>query len=143
VARFREAEGVRDEGVSMGLALGSLLAVAPTTFAVLYHRWAGGHPSLWNELLLLTVTIAMAVTGAAWQIKWTTLWGGGALVLYLIVLVCSLAYTPQVEIGVYLAVGGAAVFAAGIALSVYRERLLELPERMANREGVFRILNWR
>lgn len=58
-------------------------------------------------------------------------------------LVASLAYHPQVAIGVYLAAGGAAVFALGVALSMYRERLLELPERMANREGVFRILNWR
>jgi hypothetical protein len=35
------------------------------------------------------------------------------------------------------------VFALGVALSVYREKLLELPEQMAKREGVFRILNWR
>ena len=61
----------------------------------------------------------------------------------LVVLVASLAYHPQVAIGVYLAVGGAAVFALGIALSIYREKLLELPERVAKREGVFRILNWR
>ena len=68
---------------------------------------------------------------------------GGALVIYLAVLVCSLAYHPQVAIGVYLAAGGAIVFAIGVALSVYREKLLQLPERAARREGVFRILNWR
>ncbi|MFV2071000.1 MAG: hypothetical protein ACC645_28870 [Pirellulales bacterium] len=46
-------------------------------------------------------------------------------------------------VGIYLAVGGAVVFAAGIALSVYRDKLLGLPEQISNREGVFRILNWR
>jgi hypothetical protein len=143
LAKFRENEGVREEPVSFGLGLGSILAVLPLVIAVLYHRWYGGKPSLYDEIALLTVTILMTVTGMAWQIKATTLWGGVALVLYLIVLVCSLAYHPQVAIGVYLAVGGGLVFAAGIALSMYREKLLELPERMAKREGVFRILNWR
>ena len=42
-----------------------------------------------------------------------------------------------------MAVGGAALFAIGIGLSVYRDRLLELPEQIANREGIFRILSWR
>ncbi len=42
-------------------------------------------------------------------------------------MLASLAYRPQVAVGVYLAVGGALVFATGIALSVYREKLLKLP----------------
>ena len=46
-------------------------------------------------------------------------------------------------VGVYLAIAGAVVFACGIALSVYRERLLQLPEKIANREGVFKVLSWR
>jgi len=35
------------------------------------------------------------------------------------------------------------LFALGIMLSMYREKLLQLPERIAKREGVFRMLNWR
>lgn len=50
---------------------------------------------------------------------------------------------PNVAMGVYLAIGGALLFAMGIALSIYRERLLALPSRIQNREGVFRILAWR
>ncbi len=142
-ARFREEEGRREDPVSFGLVLGSVLAVAPLVISVLYHRWSVGMPSVIDEIALLTVTIVMTVTGVAWQIKSTTMWGGAALVLYLVVLVCSLAYHPQVAIGVYLAVGGAAVFGLGIALSIYRERLLALPDQIARREGVFRILNWR
>ena len=54
--------------------------------------------------------------------------------------------TPRARV-VYLAhtlaVGGAVIFAAGIALSVYRDKLLQLPDHIAKREGIFRILNWR
>jgi hypothetical protein len=143
VALFREEEGRREDAVTFALALGSFLAVAPLVIAVLYHRWSVAAPSLYDEIALLTVTIVMTVTGVAWQVKATTMWGGAALVLYLVVMVCSLAYHPQVAVGVYMAAGGAVVFAIGIALSVYREKLLQLPDRVAKREGVFRILNWR
>lgn len=143
VAAFREADGRRNESVSVGLGLGSLLATVPLAIAVFYHRFALDAPSLGDELALLTVTILMTVTGAAWQVKSTTLSGGATLVSYLAVLVWSLAYHPQVAVGVYLAAGGAVVFAVGVALSVYREKLLQIPERAARREGVFRILNWR
>jgi hypothetical protein len=143
LAVFREQEGAKEDAISFGLALGSALAVVPLAIAVLFHRFSEGAPSLIDEIGLLSVTILMSVTGASWQIKSTTLCGGTALVLYLIVLIGSLAYHPQVEIGVYLAVGGAVVFGVGVALSIYRDRLLELPDRAAKREGVFRILNWR
>ena len=85
----------------------------------------------------------MLVTGFSWQIKSTTFLSGLTLTVYLILVVVSLAWMEQVAVGVYLAVGGAVVFGAGIALSVYRERLLRLPERIAKREGLFRVLNWR
>jgi len=140
---FREEQAERDEGVSLGLLFGSVLAASPLLIAVLYHRWVGGRPSFYQEIALLTVTILMTVTGMAWQIRATTLLGGLALAIYLVVLVASLAYHPQVAVGVYLAVGGAIVFALGIALSIYREKLLELPDQIAKRQGIFRILNWR
>jgi hypothetical protein len=140
---FRTEKDPQSDAVSLGLGLGSILAAAPLLISVLYHRWVVGAPSVVDEIALLTVTILMTVTGVSWQIKATTMWGGVTLVTYLVVLVAALAYHPQVAIGVYLAIGGAVVFGLGIALSVYREKLLELPEMAAKREGVFRILNWR
>jgi hypothetical protein len=143
LAAFREPDDVREDSVSMGLGLGSMLAVVPLVIAVLHHRWVGAGPSLVDELALLTVTVLMTVTGIGWQFKSTTMWGGSALVLYLVVLVSSLAYHPQVAVGVYLAAGGAGLFLLGIALSVYREKLLELPQQVVQRKGLFRILGWR
>jgi hypothetical protein len=142
-ALFRETDRSQDDAVSLGLSLGSLLVAGTLLTAVLYHRWRDAGPSLTNDLALLNFTIAMAVTGVAWQIRATTLLGGGALTIYLIVMITSLAYRPQVAVGVYLAAGGALVFATGIALSVYREKLLKLPEQISKREGIFKILNWR
>ncbi len=49
----------------------------------------------------------------------------------------------QLALGIYLALGGAGIFAAGILLSVYRDRLLALPHRIREHEGVFGVLAWR
>jgi hypothetical protein len=58
-------------------------------------------------------------------------------------LIVSLLYQPQVAIGIYLVAGGAVVFLLGLLLAVYRDRLVALPQRIANREGVFRVIGWR
>jgi hypothetical protein len=143
IGRFREAQQQRDDLVTLGLWLGSLLATLPLAAAVVYHRTVEGRISLPDELALLTVSILMLLTGFVWQVKSTTLHGGLALGTYLVVLVVSLGWQPQLAVGVYLAIGGGLVFAAGIALSVYRQQLLEIPEKIANREGIFRVMNWR
>ncbi len=146
VGRFLETEDKTDELVTVGLWLGGLLATVPLVIAVVYYRFfapAGAQFSALDELGLLLVTVALLVTGYSWHIKSTTFFGGTSLVLYLIIIVVSLGWQQQMTAGVYLAVGGAVLFALGIVLSVYRETLLKLPEQIANREGVFRVLNWR
>ena len=144
VGRFRETDGEENEMVSMGLWLGSLMAAIPLVVAVICH-WDGGDWFLIDQIALLTVTVLMVLTGYSWQVKSTTFLGGMALVFDLLVLVVSLSQglDEQWIVGVYLTVGGGLIFALGVGLSMYREKLLELPERISNREGVFRILNWR
>jgi hypothetical protein len=119
------------------------MASAPLWIAVLYHRYVQGDSPTFDDFALLAITVLMVVTGVGWKVKATTLFGGGFLTTYLIMLIISIAYHPQVAVGVYLAVGGVLIFGSGIVLSIYREKLLELPERFANREGVFRVINWR
>ncbi len=144
VGRFREADGEDNEMVSVGLWLGSLMASVPLVVAVMYH-WSERDPSVIDELSLLTVTILMVLTGYVWQVKSTISLGGISLVLYLFVYVVSLSLGMRTQwiVGVYLTIGGGLIFALGIGLSVYRERLLQIPERISNRQGVFRVLNWR
>jgi len=143
VGRFREAPGKENEMVSVGLWLGSILATVPLLVAVVYYRFPGIEISLLDELALVTVTVLMLVTGYSWQIKSTAFFGAAAFALYLVLVLVALGWRAQLAVGVYLAVGGAVVFALGIALSIYRERLLELPERFAKRQGLFRVINWR
>ena len=146
IGRFRESGAATNELVSVGLWLGSALATVPLVVAVIYYRFfatGGAHVSALDELALFTVTVLMLVTGFSWQIKSTTFFGGLSLVLYLIIIVVSLGWQQQVAAGVHLAIGGALLFALGVALSIYREKLLQLPERIVKREGVFRVLNWR
>jgi hypothetical protein len=142
IGRFREAGESGDESVTMGLALGSLLAVGPLFLAMLWHRWDAG-PSMWDEIALLTISVLMLAAGLVAQMKAPTLLGGAALVLYLMILIGSIVHRPQVAIGVYMMAGAALLFAAGVLASIYRDRLLELPERIARREGIFRVINWR
>ncbi|MBI3861549.1 MAG: hypothetical protein HY290_06610 [Planctomycetia bacterium] len=143
IARFRETEHDAGETLTMGLWIGSLLVMAPLAVAVCYWRFSAGIVHWQDELALVALTLLMLVTGFSWRVQSTTTAGGGTLLLYLLVTIGELAYRPQVATGVYLAVGGALVFAAGLVLSIYRDKLLALPDRIAKREGIFQIIGWR
>jgi len=76
-------------------------------------------------------------------VKSTTLIGGGLLFAHLLILIVSITYQPQVAVGVYLLIGGGLIFGLGVLLSIYRDRLLAIPEKIAKREGLFRVISWR
>lgn len=143
IGRFLEIQSVSDDSVTMGLSLGSLLVAVPLISSVCYYRFHVGAVHWPEELAIVILTIMMLVTGFSWKVKSTTLVGGGALFLYLLIIIGQLAYQPQVATGVYLAIGGGLVFLMGVCLSMYRDVLLQLPDRIARREGVFQIIGWR
>ncbi|MCI0360833.1 MAG: hypothetical protein L0211_20330 [Planctomycetaceae bacterium] len=143
IGRFLEGDRQEGDGVTLALFLGSMLAPAALLIATLYYRFGEGEPSFIDELGLVLVTVLMVITGLVWQLKAPTLIGGTILAAYLLVLVGMLAIHPNVAMGVYLAIGGGLLFGAGIGLSIYRERLLALPDKIKSREGVFQVLNWR
>ena len=142
VARFRESEGRRNDMVTLGLFLGSIMATAPLLVAAIYYQFFHvpakiSYPDVWA---LLTVSIAMLATGLSWQVMWTTLCGGAAFGIYLILFLMDLSELVSMGlevglVGVYLAMAGAVVFACGIALSVYRERLCNCPRRSPTAKG--------
>ncbi|MGC1275100.1 MAG: hypothetical protein WBC44_15450 [Planctomycetaceae bacterium] len=143
IGRFRDRTRQADDLVDLALWFGSGLTIVPLAVATFYHRFESPPPSLFDELALATFGLLMLATGFAWRFKATTLVGGGALGGYLVVLIASLLRRPEVEMGAYLAVAGTALFLAAVALSIYRDRLLALPDRIAKREGVFQVLDWR
>ncbi len=143
VRRFLEADNEIDDAVTMGLWVGSLLVTGPLLIALGYYRFNQGQIHWQEEVTIILATILMLVTGYSWRVKSTTLAGGATLFVYLAVTIGQLAYQPQIATGVYLAVGGGLVFLSGLVLSIYREQLLELPDRIARREGVFQVIGWR
>ena len=50
---------------------------------------------------------------------------------------------PGARAQVALTAGGGLLFAIGLGLSLYRDRLLALPDKIKRREGIFKILSWR
>jgi hypothetical protein len=139
---YRERERHSDL-VSLGLFLGSVLAGLPLAIAVLYHR-SLMHFSPLNEVGLLAVGVLLLATGFMFQIRSTTLTGAALTVLYLAALVLFIR-VPDIlsNAAVAMLIGGGVLFGIGLLLSIYRDRLLALPDKIKRREGVFRVLSWR
>ena len=58
-------------------------------------------------------------------------------------LVVRLPWSRLNTLAIFITVGGGLLFVTALLLSIYRDRLLTLPERIKQREGLFRVLNWR
>ena len=82
-------------------------------------------------------------TGFLFQLKSTTIVGAFLTVLFLMTLLIRIDWDRVNTVAVVLTAGGGGLFTMGLLLSVFRERLLTMPERIHRREGVFRVLNWR
>jgi hypothetical protein len=143
---YREREGQNDL-VTLSLSAGCLLVALPLTIAVLYCRYSQPTFDTFhtiNELGMLAVGLLLLASGFMFQIKSTTLTGAFLSVLYLVSLVLFLRLPEKLQTtAVYIMVGGGVFFTLGLLLSLYRDRLLALPERIKRREGVFRVLTWR
>lgn len=143
IARFRESPEKVDDSVGVGLFVGSFLATFPLLIAFGYYRFGVDQIHWPDELALVAITLLLITAGVAWQMRSPTVLGGLTLGFYLLVTLGQLVYRPQVATGVYLAIGGALIFGMGLLLSIFRERLLKLPDQIAKREGMFKVLQWR
>ncbi len=128
------------------LWFGSLLAMVPLTLGLVGVRLDGGSLG-WtalHEIGVLLVGLLLLSSGVLCRLRATTLTGGAALGMYLLSLVMLIDVPDQLQtVAVYLMAGGGALFAIAVLLSVYRDRLLALPGRIREGEGVFAVLKWR
>jgi hypothetical protein len=138
---YREQDRHSD-AASFCLLFGSLLAGVPLAIAAIVNRF-GYQISMMDELGLATISVLMFVTGVMCRLRATTLVGGSLLIIHLAMLLVFAGMRAQLAVGVYLAIGGAAIFALGVVLSLYRDRLLALPQQIKHHEGAFRVLAWR
>ena len=142
VGWYREDEKQEDV-VSFNLGCGALLVAVPLTIAVLQHRSVPVF-SAPNELGMLAAGVLLLASGFMFQIRSTTLAGAGLLAIYLVTLVLYINMLENVQLAaIWMTIGGAVIFGTGILLSVYRDRLLTLPDQVKRREGIFRVLGWR
>ncbi|MCI0684206.1 MAG: hypothetical protein L0Y71_19020 [Gemmataceae bacterium] len=144
VGWYRENERENDL-VSFCLLVGSLLTTMALIIAVIVHRFSLGEVSALDELGLIVIGVGLLGTGIVCRLKTTTLVGGIALGAYLLIVIIGLHrfLDQSVIVGIYLTAGGGLLFATGLVLSVYRDRLLALPEKIKRREGIFKVLSWR
>jgi hypothetical protein len=137
-------EAAQSDAVTLALVFGSLLAGLPLAIAVLVHRGSSHHYSVPDEVGLLAAGVLLLASGYVLRIQATTLTGAFLLALNLLTLPMLIRRIYELQTtALLLAGGGALVFVLGLVLSVFRDRLLNLPEKVKRREGVFRVLGWR
>jgi hypothetical protein len=145
VGWYREQDRHNDL-VSTSLFFGSVLVALPLAVAVVSCRIQKEFDTFHtvNEIAMLAAGMLLLATGYACQIKSTTLAGGFLTVVYLVTLLLYIRIPDKLQTtAVYLMVGGGLFSAVGTFLTIYRDRLLQLPDRIKRREGIFRVLTWR
>jgi hypothetical protein len=145
VGWYREQEGHNDL-VTVSLFLGSLLVALPLAVTVIACRVQHSDDTFHkvNEAAMLAAGLLLLAAGYACRIQSTTVAGVALTVTFLVTAVLYVRLPEQMQTtGVYCMIGGGLLFLPGILLSLYRDRLLQLPDRIKRREGVFRVLTWR
>ena len=147
IAWYREGD-TPDAGATSALGWGSMLVVAPLACGLVYFRCHHA-PSIWNWWFFHEVTsIMLALTllglGLACRIRSTTIGGVSLLAVYVVSLVTLVQWPSQLKnVSVLMIVGGGVFFTTAVLLSVYRDKILALPQEIRQRRGVFRVLHWR
>jgi hypothetical protein len=145
VGWYRETERSSDL-VSMAFIFGSIGLMVPLLLATAIWRFRiHRHDAGLDDLGLIMAGVVLFGTGILCRIKAPTLIGSVGMVLYLMVIVIDLHrhLEEQWIIGIYLTLGGVVLVGTALFLSIYRDRLLALPDKIRRREGVFRIFDWR
>lgn len=141
VGDMREQEQ-ESEMVSLGLMLGSILLGIPPALAPLIDRSRGAFLLL-NEMGFLGTAVLLLAIGLLFKIRATTITGAALCTLYFLALLFYVPWDRLNTLAIMIAVVGAVLFGVGLLLSVFREKLLALPQQVKNRKGVFRVLDWR
>jgi hypothetical protein len=132
----------RESSVSPLFLLGSLLICIPLGLVVMSNR-SGGQFLVMDEAAMLILGLLLLGAGCICQLRIPAIAGAVLTVLYLVGL---LIFVPWGQLGtasLILAGGGAGLFLLGLALSIFRDRLLALPLKVKERRGIFQVLGWR
>lgn len=139
---------VEDESATAALWFGSLMIAGPLSFGILYYRSRESGPEqgwwLFHEISAVVSGLSMLAVGISCRIRATTLAGSGLASIFFISLLMLIRLPSALKnVAVIMMLGGGILFAIALTLSVYRERVMALPEQLRERRGVFRVLRWR
>jgi len=144
---FRERDQ-RQDTVTTGLVLGSLLLAGPLVVCLIAQR-LGFYPvsptwGVLHDVGLLVAGLALIGSGVLCRIRATTITGAISLVIYLATLLVYIRLPEQLQhVAVYMMIGGGVFFGTALLLSIYRDWILSLPSRVREHQGVFKVLTWR
>ena len=146
LAWSREGEQ-QDEAASASLLLGSLLVTVPLAIGLLIYRFGIATDANWMQFHNITAIVAGMVllgAGVCCKLRSTTISGATLLGIYLLSLLALIDLPDQLQsISVMMMIGGGLFFATALLMSIYRDRIVSLPQRIREGEGVYRILKWR
>ena len=97
--------------------------------------------------VLIGVIIAGVIllgTGLLCRVRATTLGGAALFTVHLGSLVTLIQWPDQLlNVSVLMMAGGAVFFGTAVLLSIYRDRLVAIPEQIREGQGMFEVLKWR
>ena len=132
----------RQSSVSPLFLLGSLLICIPLGMVVMSYRHAGQFLVM-DEAAMLIMGLFLVAAGCICQLRIPAIAGATLTVLYLGGLLLFFPWGHLGTASLILAGGGASLFLVGLGLSIFRDRLLALPQKVKERRGIFQVLGWR
>ena len=137
-----------DETASASLMLGSLLVTVPLAIGLIVYRFGFATGDAWmhfHEIAAIAAGLILFGSGVCCKLRATTISGAILLATYLLSLLALVIRLPDQlqSASVMMMVGGGLFFVTALLLSVYRDRLISLPRRIREGEGVYKVLKWR
>ena len=137
-----------EEDMTLSLMAGCLFLVVPLACGLIGIRFGITDATpLWrafHEIGTLVIGLILVATGISFRLRVTTLAGSTTIVLYLVSLLTLFHLPEQLQnTSAYMMIGGGVFFGSAVLLSVFRERLLQIPKKIEKGDGVFQVLKWR
>ncbi len=147
LAWLREENNQADDVATISLFLGSLLVLIPISVGLVIYRVSDTPETLWrlfHEIAAIAGGLVMLGLGIVCRIRSTSISGGILLTTFLVSLITLIRLPSQLHnASVVMMVGGGVFLGTAILMSIYRDRLVAIPQQVRDGEGVFQVLKWR
>ena len=147
VAWSREKEGEEDDVATASLIMGGLLFAVPMVVGLVLYRTGASPDTQWrlfHEVGAIVGSLALLGSGLLCRLRITTVTGASILAAYVVSLATLIRWPSQLQnVSVVMMIGGGLFFGTALLMSIYRDRLVSLPRKVRDGEGLFKVLKWR